>query len=115
MDKKIVDQLVQQSITGTSLDEKKVIRIADQLNRNQLKIYIDGLKRWRQKNTVIIESAANKSEQVKREFKDAFEGKNVVFITRPELIVGTRIINYDMIYEMNLKDTLQNMQQYIQA
>ena len=115
MNKKILDQLIGQSASGNSLDGKKVMKIADQLNRKQLKAYIDGLRRWRQKHTVIIETATQISANMKREFEAMFEGKKVAYRVRPDLIVGTRIINDDMIYEMSLKSTLQNMQQHINA
>ena len=113
MDKKILKQLVAYSLTGSHLDNKKVMKIANQLNRKQLKAYIDGLKRWIQKNTVIVESAKDVSQGTKNEYKKAFSGKDVVFTTNPNLLVGTRIIDSDTIYELNLKDTLDHIKQYV--
>ena len=111
----MINKLIKYSASGNELNEKKVMDIAERLNRKQLKAYIDGLKRWRQKNTIIVESAAKVSEKMKSEFESVFAGKKMVFSVRPDLIVGTRIVNNDMIYEMNLKNTLQDMQQHIKA
>lgn len=113
MDKKLLALLVERSLTGNSLDDKKVTRIANQLSRKQLKVYIDGLKRWIQKNTVIVESARKVSKETQGEYKALFKDKNVVFRINPSLIVGTKIIDNDNIYALNLQNTLANIQRHI--
>jgi hypothetical protein len=113
MNKQILAQLIEQCLTNKKLDNKKVEKIAQQLTRTQLKAYIDGLKRFVSKNTVVVESAGKLSAATREEFVKLFKDKDVVFRHNPELIVGTRIIDNDIIYELNLKDTLQHMKQYV--
>ena len=113
MDKKIIDQLVEQSITDNTLDEKKVMKFADGMNRKHLKAYIDALKKWVREHTITVESAIYIDEKTKDEFRKHFSEKTVIFEKNPDLLIGTRIIDNDTIYEMNLKDTLQNLQAYI--
>ncbi len=113
MDKKIIDQLVKQSIINNRLDEKKVTEFANQMNRKHLKAYIDSLKKWVLEHTITVESAIDIDERTKDEFRKYFTDKQVVFEKNPDLLIGTRIIDNDTIYEMNLKDTLQNLQAYI--
>lgn len=113
MDKKVIDQLVQQSVKNNTLDEKKVMEFANQMNRKHLKAYIDALKKWLREHTITVESAIAIDEKTKDEFRKYFADKTVVFEKKPALIVGTRIIDNDTIYEMNLKDTLQHLETYI--
>jgi hypothetical protein len=113
MDKKLTALLIEKSLSDNRLDNKKILNIADGLNRKQLKAYIDGLKRWWQKNTVIVESAKKVSQQTQGEFRKLYTNKQVLFQENPDLIIGTRVIDNDTIYELNLKDTLNHIRQYI--
>ena len=113
MDKRILSALIERSITNNKLDSKKVERIANDLSRKQLKAYIDGLKKWLEKNTVTVESALKLSQATKDEYKKTFGQKEVIFRQNPDLIVGTRITDNDMIYEFNLQDTLKHIQEHI--
>lgn len=113
MEKHLLAQLIDQSVTNKKLDNKKIEKFADKLTRVQLKAYIQGLKRWMQRNIVVVESAGKLSTATKEEFAKLYKDKEVVFRQKPDLIVGTRIIDNDIIHELNLKDTLQHMKQYV--
>ena len=113
MDKKLTALLIEKSLSDNRLENKKILKIAEGLNRKHLKVYIDGLKRWWQKNTVIVESAKKVSQQTQGEFRKLFTGKQVLFRENPDLIVGARITDNDTIHELNLKGTLKHIQQYV--
>ena len=113
MQKKILTYLIDDSMTKGTLDLEKVLTIADVLNRKQLKEYIRALKIWVQENTVIVETVSTISGQTKGEIKDLFSDKDVVFEENPQLILGAKITNNDIIYKMNLHDTLRQLQEYV--
>ena len=113
MDKKLSKLLIEKSLTNNRLDNKKILTIADQLTRKQLKSYIVGIKRWSRMNTVTVQTARAVSEDLKREIRAQYPEKQVAFAILPELIVGMRIIDNDTIYERNLKNTLLDIQQYV--
>jgi hypothetical protein len=113
MDKKILEYLVKESLTNNALDAEKVMKFAGQMNRKHLKKYIDSLKKWVREHTVTVESPTDIDKKTKDEFRKYFTNKTVIFEKKPDLIIGTRIIDNDTIYEMNLKDTLSHLGRYI--
>jgi F0F1-type ATP synthase delta subunit len=46
--------------------------------------------------------------------KKFFNNKELLFIEDKSLIAGIRIIDYDIVYELNLKDSLENMIRHVQ-
>lgn len=113
MDKKIINQLIERSLANNELNRDKILSIAAQLNRTQLKIYIDGLKKWVREHTVIIETAKDVSKDTKDEFKRQFSGKRVVFRSNPDLLLGVKVTDNDTVYEMDLKDSLEHVRNYL--
>lgn len=103
MTKKEIAQLVEASYTKDVLDEKKVARIASLLSRNDLKQYIRGVKIAERAKTICLvlpdRNLYNKSLL-------AGTKKQVAVVEDRSLLVGAKIIDNDMIYDMSLKNSL---------
>lgn len=109
MTKKQLKNLVLQSYTKESLDEKKVKSAALILKRSQLKQYIKELKNYERKKTVSITVAQLPTNAYQEAFLKLFPGKQIVYAVDPTLLVGLQIVNNDQVYNLNLKDTLNNL------
>lgn len=112
MDSKKINYLVSQSYKEDSLDVNKVNAIAALINRSSLKKYLSALKRKEKTNSVVIVSPFDNGE--KEVFKKTFPNKKIVCRTDPSLITGVKIIDNDIVYELNLKNTLNSMIDHIQ-
>lgn len=108
MTKKIIAQLVKASYTKESLDSKKVERIVKLLKRAELKEYIRGLKLSEKAKTISLvlpdKKFYNKTLLGKTK-------KRVEVIEDKELLLGAKIIDNDMVYDMSLKN---NLDEFIQ-
>lgn len=113
MDNKLIQQLVEKSFSNDKIDPKIVFSIADRLNRRQLKEYIKKLRKHLIQKTVIIETALPVSAATKLAYEESYKGKTLNFVTNKNLIVGVKIYENDIILSKNLKDTLENIRQYI--
>jgi F0F1-type ATP synthase delta subunit len=116
MTKKIIKKIALASYTKNQLDSKKVKRIVSFLTRNNLKQYIKELKSLENQKTIsIITPYSNKKTQtdIKNKFAKFYTDKKIVMNTDPSLILGVKIINNDLIYNLNLKDTLDNLNLHI--
>lgn len=112
MNKRVLKQLVFESYTEGALDQQKVTRIAAILKRKELKDYIRALKIEEKKSTVIVTLPDN-DQYTEDELKKLFPNKNILFEKEPDLLIGARIMDNDLVYEFNLKNTLEKMIQYI--
>ena len=71
-----------------------------------IKKYINELKNYGTKNTVFVETPFScKNEALETLFPD----KKIVRRIDPSLMVGVKIIENDMLYELNLKNTLEKL------
>lgn len=113
MTKKQLKNLVLQSYTKESLDEKKVKSATGFLTRSQLKVYIRELKNYESKKTVSIKAAHLPTKASQETFLKLFPGKQIVYTVDPTLLVGIQIINNDLVYNLNLKDTLDNLLSHV--
>jgi F0F1-type ATP synthase delta subunit len=50
----------------------------------------------------------------KKTLSEQFAGKDIVFNVEPELLLGLRITDNDIVYDMNLKRTLDALEDYIE-
>ena len=113
MEIKLIKQLAKNSFSDKKLDSKKVFGIVERLTRRQLKEYIAQLKRYILENTVIVETAYPVSVQSKKLFEETYKEKNIEYINNKELMVGVKIYENDIITSKNLRDTLENVKNYI--
>ncbi len=114
MNKKFLQQLVLASYTKDGLDAAKAHKIASFLRRGELKQYIRTLKMNEQRNSIVVTTARPMPKNDEEAFKKVYPDKKILTHTDPSLLLGLRIQDNDIIYEMNLKDTLDNMSEYIE-
>lgn len=116
MTKKYIKKIALASYTKNELDSKKVNKIAGFLTRNNLKQYIKELKLLENKKTITIltPSYSKKTQDdVKKEFAKVFVDKKIIIDTDPSLILGVKVIDNDLIYDLSLKNTLDNLNIHI--
>ena len=113
MTKKYLKLLAKKSFKGSYMDQKKVKRIAGLLKRSELKQYINYLKliNDQKKVTVIVPKISGDKKNLQN-LRRTYPGKRIVYLEDPSIILGTRIIDNDKIYELNLKDTLDSLNNY---
>lgn len=106
MNRKQIEKLVCLSYTKGRLDEVKVQKISRILSKRLLKEYIKFLKRYEQKNKLIIviyQSDPKEIIKIRKHYEKIFPKKNIVFQEDKTLIGGIKIIDNDKIYEFSLK------------
>jgi len=104
-----LQNLVDLSYAGDSLDEKTVLAVADRLKRGNLKRYVKELRKRENKNRVVVTLPFQPDENDKKRFGDIFAGKRILFNIDESLLMGVQIINNDIIYNLNLKDSLERV------
>ncbi|MEK7517537.1 MAG: hypothetical protein AAB583_03225 [Patescibacteria group bacterium] len=112
MSKKFLKQLIKYSYKKNILNYENVSSVAKLLKRIDLKHYIEALKKQERKLSVFIDVPIN-DVNIKDKFRKIFPNKKVVWNIEPSLMLGTRIIDDDMLFEMNLKNTLDKIKDSI--
>lgn len=107
MDSRFITKLALSSYTNDSLDEKKVMRVAIQLSRHDLKRYIRALKAIERKNMLFVRIPNKK--RYAQTLEDVFRGRNIIVDEDPELLMGIRITDDDMVYDMSLENKLNTI------
>ena len=116
MTKKQIKLLAGASYSKGDLIGKNVTRIADRLTREDLKRYLRTLKSIEKQKTVTVivpGTKLNNKQYIEKKFKELFKEKNIAIQTDPSLIVGLKIINNDLIYELSLRDTFARIDDYL--
>lgn len=108
MKKDTIKTLANNSFLKGRIDDKKVVKIASALKREDLKVYIKSLKDIQARNTVFISvpSKDNMPNLIK-EFERLFPNKKISIELDPTLMAGIRIVDYDNVYELSIKDILE--------
>lgn len=115
MTKKQLENLVLQSYSKDLLDAKKVSFIASLLTRFQLKEYIRGLKSFENQKTVNVILSQLPTNEQQKTISRLFPGKRIKYEIDENLLVGIKIINNDEVFDLNLKDTLDNLLSHVSA
>lgn len=113
MTTRTLKKLVQLSLTNGVLDKSKVLSFTSSLKRKELKQYIKALKTFEKEQSIIVRAAFAPSDFDKKMFTSLFLNKHIVFETSPSLLLGIKIIDNDMEYELNLKNKLESMLSYL--
>lgn len=113
MTKKQIEKLISESYREKDLDSKSIDQITNALDRNELKEYIKALKHWERSNSVIITLSHPPEENDKKKFLNLFPNKKIVYNIDPSLLVGLKIKNNDIISEYDLRDTLEDIVDYV--
>lgn len=102
------------SYRDNRLNSERVKKIAGLLRRKELKQYINALRLHEQRSKVTIASAFPLDKKKQEGFTNLFPNKTIVVQTDPSLILGLRILNTDSVYEMNIRDSLRRLNEYIE-
>ncbi len=116
MTKKDIKILAEKSYNNKGiLDKTTATKIANRLSRADLKEYIKALRAIEQKNTVtvVLPSPKAKNSDLEKEIRAKFAGKNISYEIDPELLAGIKIIDNDLIYNFNLKNTIERVINHI--
>ncbi|MFH1187070.1 MAG: F0F1 ATP synthase subunit delta [Candidatus Levyibacteriota bacterium] len=116
MTKKQIKKLVAGSYSGNNLNELRVRKIADKLTRENLKKYLKSLKNTEKQKrvTIVMPNIEIKDRrEIEKMFKKTYKDKKISFITDPSLILGLKIINNDLIYELSLNDTFDKINEHL--
>lgn len=114
MDRKKIKKLAEASYNENSLDEGKVNRIVINFKRAELRDYIKALKEIRKKKTVYVDSSFELGEEYKKEIGKSFPNRVVIFRNNPQLVLGIRITENDIVYNLNLQNSLNQIQTYLE-
>ena len=109
MHKKKLQALVSKSYKGEQLDGKTVDMLADHMNRQTLKQYINLLKQQEKKKRVMITSPKSLSDADRKTLQDLFPKKKIIYVLDPEMINGIQITDNDKEYEINLNRTFNDI------
>jgi len=112
MDKKKVDKLVAISYKDNYLNKKIVNKITSVISRADLKKYINGLRLSEKKRSLIVSSPIIDFDLNK--FRKLFPHKKIVFKKDPSLILGTQIVDNDIVYEFALKNFIDKILNHIE-
>jgi hypothetical protein len=115
MTKKLLHQLVAISYEGKELSKTKVDNIAHLLNRKDLRKYIQALKIREKELTVELAIPNNKNqEEYLKKFQPLFSDKKIRVTQDPNLLLGVRITDNDIVYDLSLQNRMNQIQQYVE-
>jgi len=107
---KQIKKLALQSFIDKNLDAKKIKKITLLLSRKQLKTYIKFIKKLEREKTVSVFTPMDKVDQrITSKVKSMFPNKKIKYIQEPGLIAGIRVVDNDIVYEFNIKDSLDSL------
>lgn len=108
MKKNFIKKLAEESYSKNTLDHDKIERIAKNLKREDLKIYIKNLKILEAKNKVTVTIPSEEGmNQIKDQLTRIYPDKKIMFAIDPSLLSGIRVVDYDNEYELSLRSFLQ--------
>ena len=113
MKKRLLKQLVLESYDKGHLLEDKVLAIANQLDRKELKQFIGALKQSEKLRTVFVDMPFDGTDEDMKSLQSLFPDKKIVLRTDKTLMAGMRIVNNDDIFEMNLKHNLDAIIEHV--
>lgn len=108
-----IKKLVYLSYKKNKLDTNRVNKIVTQLSKSELKAYIKYLKQIEKQKTVTVTLSSETDKKHEEMFNKLFSGKNIKFNYDPSLIAGFKILDNDLVYEYNLKDTIDKITKHI--
>lgn len=108
MTKRQITALVSASYINNKLDSKRVEKIATLLSRADLKLYVRGLKLAEKAMTIsLVLPDAKLYNSNKKIWEDKFKNKKIVVQEDPSLLMGVKIVDNDMVYDMSLKNNFE--------
>src|SRR3989344_4341165 len=113
MNVKKIKILASQSYKNSNMNGEIINKIANLLTRKELKLYIKELKLIEKKKSVIVHLPYPPTVIEKNRLQKLFSDKKIIFIIDPSLIAGIKIVDNDLISELNLKDALERLASYV--
>ncbi len=110
MTTKQIKKLAAQSFKDDNMDIKKIKRIIPHLRKRELKTYIKFIKKLENEKEVKVFTPVEMADKkIIDSITSIFPNKRVKYAVGPDIIAGIRIVDNDMVYEFNLKDSLENL------
>ena|SRR3989344_6068680 len=115
MTRKEIKTLALRSFIRNNLDPKKVKLFSSKMTRKQLRDYIKYIKFYdaRNKITIVFPHLDKIKKTDLKAFTKLFANKKIIYHEDPSLLLGIRVINNDLVYDFNLKDSFENITQSI--
>ena len=113
MNRNQIKQLIEKSYIHDNLDEKTIEKISGLLKRSELKLYIKALKDAEKRKSVLVFVSSIPSTKLKKDIAILYPKKKISYVVDPTLLVGIKILDYDVVTEYNLKNNLENLLSYI--
>lgn len=111
---KQIKKLALASYTKNNLDYSLVKKFKKNLNRSELKEYVTALKNIENKKNVVVTVVDTSfSTDLIKKMESIFKGKKILVKEDKSLIAGLRITDYDMVYELNLKNKIDKIVNFI--
>lgn len=111
---KQIKKLALASYTKSNLDYSLVKKFIKSLNRSELKEYVKTLKNIENRKSVIVTVVdISFTSDVIKKIKSIFKGKRVLIKEDKSLIAGIKISDYDMVYELSLKNKIDKIISFI--
>jgi hypothetical protein len=108
MNKVNIKKMALASYTNDQLDENKANFVAKNIKKSYLKTYIKNLKTIETKKTVrITVPNENGIVEIQKYFTKIYPGRKLVFDADESLISGIKVVDYDNVYELSLKNFLE--------
>lgn len=111
MTKKQISILAQKSFRNKELDSKKVKLFTAKMKRKELRGYIREIKSIDSQNKVkvFVPNLKVFNKNYVSPLLKHYKGKKIVYGEDPSLIVGIKLVDNDLIYDFNLKNSLENL------
>ncbi len=114
MNKTQIKNLALLSYKNNKIDIKRIEKIVKLLKKSELRQYIKYLKAIEKTKTIkAILPNKNNQKECEKMLKKVYKGKNVDFDYDENMIIGLKIIDNDLIYEYNLKDTIDKISNHV--
>ncbi|MBI2031129.1 MAG: hypothetical protein HYT08_00795 [Candidatus Levybacteria bacterium] len=117
MDYKKIKKIAEQSFINNKLDPKIVNFVTKKLKRSEIKKYIKILRLLERKKTIYLvlpKVTENQgTDYVLSYLNKTYPDKKIEIEKDPSLISGIKILNDDIIYNYNVKDTINNLISHI--
>lgn len=116
MTTKKIQKLAEKTYLSENLNKGVLNKISTSLGRKKLKEYIKELKNIEKRKLVKIYVPSKKvlTNELENSLKKFFQNKKLSIIEDPSILAGIKIIDNDMVYELNLRDSLTHIIEHIQ-
>lgn len=108
---KQIKLLAVKSFTRNELDPKKTKFFSAKMKRKDLRNYIREIKAIDDKNkvTIVVPEMKNLNKSNISVLLKHYKGKKIIYSEDPNLLVGIKVIDNDLIYDFNLKNSLESV------